>query len=76
MSQEEYYGEIEGVSSDDLMRVWRGSLAGVYQRIGPLNGELRAGEAQHVMRRDALRQERAGEDGGPNHDDNGMTSYW
>jgi hypothetical protein len=42
--------EIETVSSDDLVRVGGGPLAWVYERIGSLDGELGAGEAEHVLR--------------------------
>ena len=70
------YCKIEGVSSDNLMREWRGSLTGIYQRISSLNSELRAGEPEHILRRDALRQKRASDDGGPDHDDSGIASYW
>jgi hypothetical protein len=44
------YGEVEGVSPDDLMRVGGGTHARVYEGVGALDGELGAGEAQHVLR--------------------------
>jgi hypothetical protein len=41
--------QVEGVSSDDLMRVRRGSLSRIYERISSLDGELGASEAEHVL---------------------------
>jgi hypothetical protein len=74
MDRVDHHSKVEGVSSDDLMRVWRGSLAGVDQRISSFDGELRACEAKHVLRKDALRQQRASDDGRPDHDDNSTTN--
>jgi hypothetical protein len=53
------YSKIEGISSDDLMCVRGRAHAGVDERIGTLDSELRASESKHVLRRGRLRQERA-----------------
>ena len=38
---------VEGITTDNLMQMRRGSLAGIDERIDTINGELRAAEPQH-----------------------------
>jgi hypothetical protein len=49
------------------MGVRRGVHAGSDERIGALDGELRACKSKHVLRRGRLRQERASGKGVPMH---------
>jgi len=43
------HGDVEGISSHDLMHVWRRRLAGVDQRVQTLNGDLRTAEPEVVQ---------------------------
>jgi hypothetical protein len=61
------YCKVEGVSTDDLMRMWGRVHARCDERVGTLDGELRACESKHVLRRGRLRQERAGGESVPMH---------
>jgi hypothetical protein len=62
------YGEVERVSSDDLMRVGRWTHARCDERVGTLDGQLRASESKHVLRSGRLRQKRASSKSFPVHD--------
>jgi len=58
------HGDVERVSTDDLVQVWRVGLAGVDQRVDTVDDELGAREAQHVeLGRGILRQQRGGSEG-------------
>ena len=61
------YGEVEAVSADDLMRVRRRVGTWCDERIRTLDSKLRAPEAQHVLRRGRLREQRARSKSVPEH---------
>jgi hypothetical protein len=50
----ETYRKVEGVSSDDLMGVRRWVHPRGNERVGAFDGELRACEAEHILRRSVL----------------------
>lgn len=51
------YSKVEGVSSNDLMRMGRRSYARGNERIGTLDGKLRTAKAQHILRGGRLSQQ-------------------
>jgi hypothetical protein len=57
------YREVEGVSTDDLMGMGSGILAGSNERISTLDSQLRACESKHVLSRDSLAQKGASGEG-------------
>jgi hypothetical protein len=71
-----YYGEVEGVSSDDLMGVGGWAHAWADKRVGPFDSELRAGKSKHVLRRGRLRQKRASSNSVPKHDGRLCVQCW
>jgi hypothetical protein len=61
------HGNVERISTDNLMKM-RGVLhAGVHKRIGPFNDELRASKSQHILSSSILREGSRDEKGGPMH---------
>ena len=55
------HGDVERVSADNLVQMGRVEHARVDEGVDAVDDELGAGEAEHVLARDALRQEGGGE---------------
>lgn len=63
------HGDIERVTSDDLMKMRCVLHARVDKRICSLNNELRASKSQHVLGSSILRESCSGKKSGPLHRD-------
>ena len=73
------HGNVESITTDDLVKMGSVLHAGVHEGISSLNNELRAGESQHLrcetLGGGILREERGGSDVGQLHhlvDENGL----
>jgi hypothetical protein len=63
------HGDVERVTSHDLVEMRSVLYARVDKRICSLNDKLRASETQHVLSGSILRESRSSEEGGPLHRD-------
>jgi hypothetical protein len=64
-----HYCKVEGVSSNNLMRMGSRIHAWGDQWVGTLDSELRATKPKHVLRRGSLRQKRTRGKSVPQHDE-------
>ena len=61
------HGDVEGVSSDDLMKMGSVLLARVDDRVNTVDDELRTSKSKHVLCGSILREERRGGESCPLH---------
>lgn len=63
------YRKVERITAHNLMSVRRRSLPGIDERVRTFDGQLRACESEHVLRRDSLAQKGGGSESFPHGDD-------